>query len=82
MRAIEITAPGKIRVFEKDMPKPQEGEALLKVLYGGICGADVASYTGNQPFTTSITRQIPNAGAYILRIQTANGALVGQFVVQ
>ena len=52
MRAIEITAPGKIRVFEKDMPKPQEGEALLKVLYGGICGADVASYTGNQPFTT------------------------------
>ena len=37
-----------------DTPKPEtkEGEALLKILYGGICGADVASYTGNQPFTT------------------------------
>ena len=37
-----------------DTPKPEikEGEALLKILYCGICGADVASYTGNQPFTT------------------------------
>ena len=52
MKAIEITAPGKIRIIEKAMPQPQEGEALLQVLFGGICGADVASYTGNQPFTT------------------------------
>ncbi len=52
MKAIEITAPGKIRIIEKEVPQPKEGEALLKVLYGGICGADVASYTGNQPFTT------------------------------
>ncbi len=34
------------------MPEVKEGEALLKVKYVGICGADVASYTGNQPFTT------------------------------
>ena len=52
MKAIEITAPGKIRIIEKEQPQPKEGEALLRVLYGGICGADVASYTGNQPFTT------------------------------
>lgn len=52
MKAIEITAPGKIRIIEKQAPQPKEGEALLRVLYGGICGADVASYTGNQPFTT------------------------------
>jgi 2-desacetyl-2-hydroxyethyl bacteriochlorophyllide A dehydrogenase len=52
MKAIEITAPGKIRIIEKDKPQPKDGEALLQVLYGGICGADVASYTGNQPFTT------------------------------
>lgn len=52
MKAIEITAPGKIRIIEKAMPQPQDGEALLQVLFGGICGADVASYTGNQPFTT------------------------------
>ena len=52
MKAIEITAPGKVRIIEKEMPQPKAGEALLKVLYGGICGADVASFTGNQPFTT------------------------------
>lgn len=52
MRAIEIPAPGEIRLIEKEMPKPAAGEALLRVLCCGICGADVASYTGNQPFTT------------------------------
>lgn len=52
MKAIEITKPGEIQIIEKEMPKASEGEALLKVLYCGICGADVASYTGNQPFTT------------------------------
>jgi 2-desacetyl-2-hydroxyethyl bacteriochlorophyllide A dehydrogenase len=41
-----------VRIVEKEMPRPKAGEALLKVLYGGICGADVASFTGNQPFTT------------------------------
>lgn len=52
MKAIQITKPGEIKVIEKDKPKRKEGEALLKVLYCGICGADVASFTGNQPFTT------------------------------
>ena len=52
MKAIEITSPLNVRVIEQEMPQPGENEALLKVLYGGICGADVASYTGNQPFTT------------------------------
>lgn len=52
MKAIQITKPNEIKIIEKEMPKASEGEALLKVLYCGICGADVASYTGNQPFTT------------------------------
>lgn len=52
MKAIQITQPNEIKIIEKEMPVPQENEALLKVLYCGICGADVSSYTGNQPFTT------------------------------
>ena len=52
MKAIEITRPFEIKIIDKDMPAAKEGEALLKVLYCGICGADVASFTGNQPFTT------------------------------
>lgn len=52
MKAIEITKPEQIKLIEKEIPTPKANEALLKVLYCGICGADVASYTGNQPFTT------------------------------
>ena len=52
MKAIQITRPYEINIIEKDPPVPKDGEALLRVLYCGICGADVASFTGNQPFTT------------------------------
>ncbi|MBO4400108.1 MAG: zinc-binding alcohol dehydrogenase family protein [Lachnospiraceae bacterium] len=52
MKTVLINEPFQIAVTETEMPVPKAGEALLKVLYGGICGADVASYTGNQPFTT------------------------------
>ncbi|MCR5092868.1 MAG: zinc-binding alcohol dehydrogenase family protein [Lachnospiraceae bacterium] len=52
MKTVLIDKPFEIRVTDTEKPVPAEGEALLKVLYGGICGADVASYTGNQPFTT------------------------------
>ncbi len=52
MKAIVIPEPNKIEIREVPMPEVKEGEALLKVKYVGICGADLASYTGNQPFTT------------------------------
>ncbi|MBO7320034.1 MAG: zinc-binding alcohol dehydrogenase family protein [Clostridia bacterium] len=52
MKAIVISNPNEIEIREVPMPKVKEGEALLKVKYVGICGADLASYTGNQPFTT------------------------------
>ena len=52
MKAIVISKPNEIEIREVPMPEVKEGEALLKVKYVGICGADLASYTGNQPFTT------------------------------
>ncbi len=52
MKAIVIPAPGKIEIRELPMPEVKEGEALLRIKCVGICGADVASFTGNQPFTT------------------------------
>lgn len=52
MKTVLIDKPFEISVTDTQMPVPAEGEALLKVLCCGICGADVASYTGNQPFTT------------------------------
>ncbi len=52
MKAIVISNPNEIEIREVEMPVVKEGEALLRVKYVGICGADLASYTGNQPFTT------------------------------
>lgn len=52
MKAIKITEPFNIKIVDKEKPVASKGEALLKIKYCGICGADVASYTGNQPFTT------------------------------
>lgn len=52
MKAICITKPYEIEIRDLPVPVPAEGEALLRILYCGICGADVASFTGNQPFTS------------------------------
>ena len=52
MKTVLINEPFKISVTDTEKPVAKEGEALLKIKYCGICGADVASYTGNQPFTT------------------------------
>ena len=40
MKTIVIPEPGKVVIKETAMPQAKEGEALLKVLYGGICGSD------------------------------------------
>ena len=46
MKCLQILEPRKAVVKEIDMPQPKEGEALLKVLYGGICGSDMGLYKG------------------------------------
>ena len=46
MRTVIISEPGKVAVTENEMPKVKEGEALLKLLYGGICGSDLGTYRG------------------------------------
>ncbi|MBD3305867.1 alcohol dehydrogenase catalytic domain-containing protein [candidate division KSB3 bacterium] len=52
MQVVYIEKPGQIAVLERELPVRQAGEALLRVKYCGICGSDIATYTGNQPFTT------------------------------
>ena len=47
-----------------------------------VVNASTGNVVLNQQFTSTLAHQIANSGIYVLRIQTANGALVGQFVVQ
>lgn len=52
MKVVHIDEPGSIKIIEKPIPATKAGEALLKIKYCGICGSDIATYTGNQPFAT------------------------------
>lgn len=50
MKCIEIEKPGVVNVKECQMPIRGNGEALLKLLYGGICGSDLNSYKGGNAY--------------------------------
>ncbi len=52
MKAISIKEPGKVELREMPMPVRGEGEALLKLLYGGICGSDLGSYRGANAYVS------------------------------
>lgn len=47
-----------------------------------VVNASTGSIVVNEQFTTTMSEQIYTSGTYVLRIETAGGALVGQFVVQ
>lgn len=46
MKGIRINQPGEADIFETEKPVRKAGEALLKILYGGICGSDLGTYRG------------------------------------
>lgn len=52
MKAIRINAPGQVELCEMPMPVRKPGEALLKLLYGGICGGDLNTYRGTLAYVT------------------------------
>lgn len=52
MKVVNINEAGEIAIVEKERPVEKENEALLKIKYCGICGSDLATYTGNQPFAS------------------------------
>jgi len=47
-----------------------------------VVNAATGSIVVNEQFTNSLLEQISAQGVYALRIETASGALVGQFIVQ
>ena len=46
MKTMNIKEPGVVELIEMPMPVPKKGEALLRILYGGICGSDLGTYRG------------------------------------
>lgn len=50
MKTLRITEPFKVEVIDTEKPEVKEGEALLRILYGGICGSDLGSYRGTYAY--------------------------------
>lgn len=46
MKYVVIPEPDKVEIKEMEKPTLQKGEAILKILYGGICGSDMGTYKG------------------------------------
>ncbi len=52
MKYIVCEEPNKFTLKEKEFPKREDNQALLKVHRVGICGTDLHAYSGNQAFFT------------------------------
>ena len=57
-------------------------DAGIPVAQARVVKASTGATVINQQFTESLSEQISTSGVYVLHIETATGALVGQFVVQ
>ncbi len=49
MKAIKITAPGKVETVDFEKPELRSGHVLLKVGYVGFCGSDLNTFRGLNP---------------------------------
>lgn len=46
MKYVVLPQPGKVEIKEMEKPALTERHAVLRLLYGGICGSDLGSYNG------------------------------------
>ncbi|MCI8834945.1 MAG: zinc-binding alcohol dehydrogenase family protein [Ruminococcus sp.] len=52
MKTIIISGEKRVEIIEQEMPVRKKGEALLKMVVGGICGSDLSTYRGKQAYAT------------------------------
>ena len=74
-RTFRATIDGNLLAITKQ-------EASIPFAQATVVNATTGSIVLNQQFTTSLSEQIGTPGVYALHIETAGGALVGQFIVQ
>src|ERR1700678_2135819 len=51
-KAVEVSAPGVLRVIERPIPEPGPGQVRIRVEACGICHSDAATVTGTYPGLT------------------------------
>jgi 2-desacetyl-2-hydroxyethyl bacteriochlorophyllide A dehydrogenase len=51
-REVNIIGPQKVEIREAKQAELKKGEALLKLIYGGICGSDLNTYRGASAYVS------------------------------
>ena len=60
----------------------EKREEAIPSAQATVVNASTGGVVVNQQFTNTLSEQISAQGVYVLHIETADGALVGQFIVQ
>lgn len=71
--------PGVIHLERKALPEPGRGEALVEVHYAGICGTDIALYTGDYKVALPLTLGHEWTGE-VAKVNDTRKSLVGKLV--
>ncbi|MFC7406550.1 L-idonate 5-dehydrogenase [Georgenia alba] len=56
MRALTVHGPGDVRVVDMPDPRPDDGEVLLAVEWGGLCGSDLSYWRHGASGTARLRR--------------------------
>ncbi|MFE2938091.1 L-idonate 5-dehydrogenase [Streptomyces sp. NPDC059255] len=82
MRAVVVHGAGDLRIDERPDPVPGEGEVLLAMEWGGICGSDVAYWKHGASGTAALTHPLvlghEVAGRIAATGEGVDGLRVGQ----
>ncbi|ACL70060.1 zinc-dependent alcohol dehydrogenase family protein [Halothermothrix orenii] len=65
MKSLVFYGPGNVKIEDKEIPKIDENEVLVKVKAAGICGTDRHIYRGEAPARTQVILGHENAGEII-----------------
>ncbi|MEE1649545.1 L-idonate 5-dehydrogenase [Brachybacterium sp. J144] len=86
MRALEIHAPGELRLVDREESAPGPGQVRLAVEFGGICGSDLAYWRSGvsgtavmqRPFVLGheISGRITALGADVAGLEVGQGVTV------
>src|SRR3984957_11720842 len=83
-RAVEVSAPGSLRIVERTIPEPGPGQVLIRVDACGICHTDAATVMGAYPGLTlprvpghEVVGRIEALGSGVLRWKTGQRVGVG-----
>ena len=78
MLAAALTAPGKIELEERPPLRPAPGEAVLDVALAGVCGTDLALYSGDYPVPLPLVPGHEFVGRVAAVADDVDQALVGR----